>query len=521
MPGLVGVIRNLLRKSQKQAAFPAGLIDALPVRRASALRELLKNSVLPDKPFPVEELLTQSEQAGWSSLEREKLLAYIDFFSGQCAAGYQRVMSQNLAQYDFELFMTTVTYCYLHDRFPEGYALIKKYDLSKDDDFIPGEFYPHAGLFAFAATGNMDEAIAYFDQTNEYSLVQAANAYMIYFMAEKFEQVERLRHYIYFNCTNDQVAIFALSWNELARDYYPEGFRLAESRYSLPGHERYFNVHLFSKPYWCGEPLEGKRFFVHGEQGLGDVVMMARYLPLLLEKGVAQLTMDVPHQVFSLMVYNFPECRFLQADFRKSVDAEFDFWTGSMSLPHHFKTTASTVPVRSGYLRVPPEQKRYWHERVQELSRPGALRVGVAWSGNPAHRYDRIRSIDFKLISSFIRERREIQFFSLQTSMPENVPANLANCAEEMVTMADTAALISELDLVITVDTSIVHLAGALGKNTWLLLPRRYEWRWSLEGEKNNWYESVRVIRQEKYGDWQGLLNEVFSVRLAQFSEKV
>ncbi len=111
-------------------------------------------------------------------------------------------------------------------------------------------------------------------------------------------------------------------------------------------------------------------------------------------------------------------------------------------------------------------------------------------------------------------------FFALQTHVPEIHPANLINISDEMVTLADTAALIAEMDWVISVDTSVVHLAGAIGKEAWLLLPYRYEWRWSLDGESNHWYDSVSVLRQQRTGDWDSLLAEVFDRRLPQRRQK-
>jgi ADP-heptose:LPS heptosyltransferase len=117
---------------------------------------------------------------------------------------------------------------------------------------------------------------------------------------------------------------------------------------------------------------------------------------------------------------------------------------------------------------------------------------------------------------SYIQKSQGIQFYALQTSVPEFLPENLIDFSDEMMTLSDTSALILEMDLVITVDTSIVHLAGALGKAAWLLFPYRYEWRWGLEGEKNSWYESVRVIRQESHGDWLPVLSKVFDEMLPE-----
>ncbi|MBK7004009.1 MAG: hypothetical protein IPH37_01845 [Burkholderiales bacterium] len=107
-------------------------------------------------------------------------------------------------------------------------------------------------------------------------------------------------------------------------------------------------------------------------------------------------------------------------------------------------------------------------------------------------------------------------FFALQTQVPHGLPPNVIDVTEEMISLADTAALIEQMDLVITVDTSIVHIAGALGKKTWLLLPKRYEWRWGLEGESNDWYDSVTVIRQTEHANWQSVLSDVFERRLPE-----
>jgi ADP-heptose:LPS heptosyltransferase len=112
--------------------------------------------------------------------------------------------------------------------------------------------------------------------------------------------------------------------------------------------------------------------------------------------------------------------------------------------------------------------------------------------------------------------RAQVTFFALQTQVPELLPGNVINVAEELITLADTAALIEQMDLVITVDTSIVHIAGALGKETWLLLPKLYEWRWGLEGEENDWYDSVRVIRQTEHANWAAVLQGVFEHRLPE-----
>ena len=191
-----------------------------------------------------------------------------------------------------------------------------------------------------------------------------------------------------------------------------------------------------------------------------------------------------------------------------------------MSLPFHFNTTATNVPAVDGYLSVPKEQAAYWRTRVHSLAEGAKLRVGLAWSGNPGHRADKRRSMSFELICSLVREHSNIRFFSLQTHVPAGHPVNMVDIADELLTLADTAAVMAEMDLVISVDTSAIHLAGALGYPAWLLLPYRYEWRWGLEGVANAWYSSVRVYRQELHGAWPELLDTVGEALQSLYNSK-
>jgi hypothetical protein len=286
-----------------------------------------------------------------------------------------------------------------------------------------------------------------------------------------------------------------------------------EARYCRPETLKWLSPTLIQATRWQREPLTGKRLFIHGEQGIGDVLMMARYLPLLEEQG-ATVILECPDSVRPLLEANFPRCELVPLQVGKKIEQPFDVWTGMMSLPFHFNTTANNVPSTDGYLSLPSEQAAYWHERVKQLNSGHRPKIGITWSGNPSHRFDRRRSIPFETLVLHLRRVSQVQFFALQTDVPALHPAQLVTVPDELLTFADTAALIAEMDLIISVDTSTVHLAGALGKPTWLLLPHRYEWRWSLAGEENNWYDTVRVIRQRTSGNWEELLSDVFTERL-------
>lgn len=494
---------------------------ALGEGKASRVRPLIKEHFDRLPQVPLAELPEEARRSGWSEEEIEKLRAYLDFYGGNTAGGYARVVATGLAASDFPLFMTAASHCYLNDRYNEAYDLLRRFDAANAAEMERGEFLGLAGAIASAGGGGVAEAAAYFDQAIDEGLISwllLVNAYPIYFEAGRHERVRELAEHIHDRYTDDPELIYALAWVHLARGYYPEGFRLAEVRYRLPNIARILSPALLSRPLWQGEPLTGKRLLIHGEQGLGDIIMMARYLPMFAGSG-AEVLVDCREAAHTLLAYNFPDCEIISRETKKPITTEFDFWTGMASLPFHFKTTNDSVPARAGYLSIPAEQGDYWRGRVAGMVSGRAPRIGLAWSGNPNHRYDRRRSIPFGIIAPFIREKSDIDFFMLQTSSPGIHPQNLRNLSEEMLTLADTAALIGEMDLIITVDTSIVHIAGALGKATWLLLPQRYEWRWELEGEGNNWYDSVKVLRQPAHGDWEGLLNEVFGPRLKQFVE--
>jgi hypothetical protein len=308
---------------------------------------------------------------------------------------------------------------------------------------------------------------------------------------------------------------YAHSLSLLALGEHKLGWEQMEGRYGIDEARRYINQGLKSKPRWQGQSLAGQHLMLSAEQGLGDTIQMARYLPLLTTMGAQSICMETQPETLTLLQHNFPEIRMVERQWQQAPAFGFDLWTGMMSLPHLIGAWGKATPARSGYLRVPPENTEYWKERVVLLSPTRKPRIGLAWSGQPAHRADRRRSIPFELMMRKIRGL-PVSFFALQTHVPEMLPANVINVSEEMITLADTAALIEQMDMVITVDTSIVHIAGALGKATWLLLPKLYEWRWGLEGEENDWYDSVKVIRQTEHANWAAVLQDVFEHRLPE-----
>jgi hypothetical protein len=501
-------------KSKSSAENGVALtVPASDSRLAKDLRETLRAQAKSPNFFlqQIPSLLEKLRASGWSPLEIEKVLAYADYYSGADERGYVRVMQHGLAASDYTMFMTSCAYCTLADRFAEGGALLDVFQPHEDPSTDWCEYLAFAGQMHSAAGKPLAGTLAYFDKALDGGLFSpslAISAYPTYFEAGRNEQCRLTRELIQRFCADDPEAICAVAYVELVRSYYPEGFRLMEARYAMPALKRTLKVSLLEKPRWEHQNLVGKRFLVHGEQGLGDLVMMARYLPLLRELG-ADLMMDGRAEAQSLMAHNFSYCKFIAGDVQSPIAEPFDYWTGCMSLPYHFNTTAFNVPCVDGYLTVPSEQEAYWRPRVRSLAGEATLRVGLTWSGNPGHKADRRRSMSFDSMRSLVQKHPGIRFYSLQTHVPAGHPANVIDIADELLTLADTAAVIAEMDLVISVDTSAIHVAGALGRPAWLLLPYRYEWRWGLEGQTNPWYSSVHVWRQGQPGAWPELLDTV------------
>lgn len=525
---LIALFNRLLRLTGQRRLAPDRSDFQFDVEhpQASFHRVQLKRHLAGRSATLLPELLRQAGEHGWSMREQDKFQAYCEFFLGHAAKAYQRVLAGQLHVDDYPLMITACTYCYLFDRYTEGFALLESFPRTEVPEDEKIEFLAYAGYLAAASGQGLEKACHYFDEglagdVNRLVPLFAVNAYPLYFEAGRHQEVAKLREIIHQRFSQDPEAVFSLAMVELAKDYYPEGFRLAESRYRMPGVENSINNSLLTRPRWAGESLVGKRLLVHGEQGVGDLLMMARYLPGLSAMA-GTILVDARPEVISVLEESFPDCVFVVGDNNACLNIDFDYWVGCMSLPFYFNTTRYDVPHTEGYLRIPLEQARYWKRRVAELASLDQRKIGVAWSGNPGHRADKRRSIPPGVFFEYLGGA-DASVFTLQTHgaesifRSEKVPKNLIDVSEELVTFADTAALIAEMDIVITVDTSVVHLAGALGVDTWLLLPSRYEWRWGLIGERNNWYSSVRVFRQIRDGDWEEPLNKVFNCKLPEF----
>lgn len=268
---------------------------------------------------------------------------------------------------------------------------------------------------------------------------------------------------------------------------------------------------------WRGmECVRGKRLLVYGEQGLGDAIQFSRYLPRVAALG-AEVLFSVRPVLVPLLGTLSGEVSVLRNDVPLP---EFDAHCPLMSLPFVFGSTVETIPREVPYLRSDPVKAAAWQRRLGSRER---LRIGLAWSGSAGHENDRYRSIPLDRLSSLAA--LPFEFHSLQNEYrAADIPVLEASAFvrrhdELLHDFSDTAALVEAMDLVISVDTSVAHLAGALGKPVWVLLPYSPDFRWMLAREDSPWYPSARLFRQPAVGDWSSVVLRVCeALRLGQGS---
>jgi tetratricopeptide (TPR) repeat protein len=294
----------------------------------------------------------------------------------------------------------------------------------------------------------------------------------------------------------------------LAAGRFEEGWREYEFRWqcdALAGSRR-----DFPQPLWTGEPVGDRTLLLHAEQGLGDTLQFIRYAPLVAGRGIRTL-IEVPRPVLRLVrAMAIPDATVVEAG---TALPPFDLHCPLLSLPRIFGTVMDTIPATVPYLSADPAAIARWGEKLG----PGSeLKVGLVWAGRrrpqtSAMMVDRRRSMSLAQLAP-LAACTGVRFYSLQKGEPAGQRAvgfDLVDWMGEIGDFADTAALIANLDLVISVDTSVAHLAGALGTPVWLL--NRFDtcWRWLAERDDSPWYPSLRQFRQAQPGDWDGVVARV------------
>ena len=300
------------------------------------------------------------------------------------------------------------------------------------------------------------------------------------------------------------VARFNLAVALLLQGDYEQGWPAYESRWNfehLAG-----TLPAYSQPRWQGEDLRGRTILIIGEQGLGDCIQFVRYMEPLQALG-ARITLQVPTALISL----FQIAGGVTIGFDQPVP-DFDVWCPMMSLPAVMKTTVATIPRSLSYITPAAAAVSDWQDRLGPRTR---LRVGVSWSGRRDTWINQHKSVPFELIAEMIQRNPQYQWVNLQVDADEEQSRILAESGVSVYPgtihcMADTAALIACLDVVISVDSAVSHLAAAQGRPTWIMLNQfAVDWRWFVDRGDSPWYPTAKLFRQSCQGDWITVLDRI------------
>ncbi len=300
-----------------------------------------------------------------------------------------------------------------------------------------------------------------------------------------------------------------LHWNLavcllLAGDY-PAGFAEYEWRRALPDRA----PRRFPGAEWRGEDPAGRTILVHAEQGIGDAIQFARYVPQLAARGARIIV--AAHTALAPVLATLEGAAEIVAG--NASPPPYDLQVPLLSLPHLFATTFADLPAEVPYLAAPPGTP------APLPPRSATTRIGLVWAGNPNHPNDRNRSLPFAALTPLF-DLENVEWISLQVgSRAGEATATgrpLLDLAPQLASFAETAAAIAALDLVLSVDTAVAHLAGAMARPVWLMLPYAPDWRWLVGRDDSPWYPTMRLFRQDVPGDWSRVVGAVRTALLAE-----
>ncbi|GMA98600.1 hypothetical protein PIPA1_14000 [Pelosinus sp. IPA-1] len=323
-----------------------------------------------------------------------------------------------------------------------------------------------------------------------------------------FKQMERLEKAETHLCKavelrpNFKEADFALGILYLLRGEYEKGWKRYELRRKI------FDSFDPGISHWEIKDLIGEKVVLFHEQGFGDTIHFSRYVKEIT-KVAAEVVLLVPKQLERIMSSSLKNIT-IHSD--EKMVGEYKFSCPLPTLPFLFNTTLHTIPKSIPYIKINNDVIEKWRNIVEKEINLNKYKVGVAWAGNPNHKNDRNRSIPFGLFKQLF-SLKVVSWISLQVDERVNdlrtFPNEVIDFHEYMSDFAETAGLIENIDLIITVDTAVAHLAGAMGKETWLLLPIDPDWRWQTQCQNSPWYPTIRIFRQLHIGDWQEVLARV------------
>ena len=296
-------------------------------------------------------------------------------------------------------------------------------------------------------------------------------------------------------------AYFNKALTKLSLGNFDEGWNLYQYRWKTIQKYRHSNYKLLENI----SNLKNKKILVWHEQGLGDTVMFSRYVPKLIDLG-AIVIFEVQKDLVLFFKDQF------NCEINNEVDPleVFDFQVPLLDLPKLFNTSIKTIPFNTSYLRVQYKSKEEWKKKLQ-LSK-NKFNVGISISGQPSHKKNFMRSLPLKIMEPLFQKGN---FFIIQKELNDEDKEFLNNhkdinfLGNKINNFLDTAAFVANMDLIISVDTSLIHLAGALGKKSFLMLSYSPDWRWLLDQSKTPWYKNIKIFRQKSLGDWDFVINQI------------
>nr|WP_246279029.1 hypothetical protein [Paraburkholderia ultramafica] len=292
---------------------------------------------------------------------------------------------------------------------------------------------------------------------------------------------------------------------------FEEGWKRNKSFYEVPANRALMAWPDF--PAWHGEPVRGRQFLLIGEQGLGDQIQFLRFATWLHQQGASvDVLVDMPIAVLAATMTG------VRAVFTTMPPGPYDYWCHMFSVPEPMKLDLPMLPVAMPYLAAAPEKVRYWRARIDTVSvkRKSSRnrRIGIVYAGSPTQYLDRFRSVQLDTLQALFAIP-DISWYSVQKGAREREPEALAQqfdihtLGPAIHDFTDTLAILDSLDLLITVDTSVAHLAGAAGLPVWALIPAYTDWRWMIERTDSPWYPSMRLFRQRELGEWGPVIDQV------------
>lgn len=395
------------------------------------------------------------------------------------------------------------------ERFQDAGPLIQRaHDLAPDDAAISGQYA--------ATLANMcryDEALEVCEAVRATGKEIGCYGAVLSYLGRFDEAVSWLDRALSVQGSDPNLR-FQRAQIHLLREEFSQGW----DDYAFRGLSYSKNFRVLPFPHWRGESLDGKKIVVLAEQGLGDQIMFASCLPDLLRLGAAEIVVEVIGRIAPTVERSFPGCRIVATRQDRSMDwvrdlGEMDYFVPLGDLPAHFRRSLDRFPPHRGYLIPDPDRVAYWRQQL-EASGPGPY-IGISWRGGTEATRTSLRTIDPARLAPFARAL-QANWVSLQygevTEALESARAaglTMAHWPESISVLDEFAALITALDLVVTVCNTTVHYAGALGKDVWVMAPQVPEWRYGLHNASMPWYPSSRMFRQDASGQWEAPIEDI------------